>query len=360
MSLLVLSAEDVAKVTATFSPDELVALMANVFSCLSEKHRDIFQPHRIAVPMEHHTSLFMPSRIALAGTTMKVVSVPSSDAPKEIKEKGLPASTIVLDEQLGSVKAVVNARRLTALRNAAGSLLSARVILPDDAAPKHILAIGAGAQIQAHLAIFLTAYPSIESCTIYNRTSNARLESLRELLESTYPSVKVTTGVLPPAHSKEGELDYHEAVKRANIIITATSSTRPLFPSKLVQQGTHLCLIGSYKPEMREIDIDLVRRAGVVIVDQKTACLQEAGELIEAELSEADLVELGELFDYYAKDKTWVPREGPIEEIQTAGDVSIFKSVGVGVQDVAIACAVVQRALEEKIGVVIENYDEEE
>ena len=104
--------------------------------------------------------------------------------------------------------------------------------------------------LQAHLAIFLTAYPSIESCTIYNRTSNARLESLRELLESTYPSVKVTTGVLPPAHSKEGELVYHEAVKRANIIITATSSTRPLFPSKLVQQGTHLCLIGSYKPEM--------------------------------------------------------------------------------------------------------------
>ncbi|OSC98628.1 NAD-P-binding protein, partial [Trametes coccinea BRFM310] len=361
MSLLVLSAADVAKVTATFSPDELVSLMANVFSKLSERRREIIQPHRVSVGMQHHTSLFMPCRMCSTGTTMKVVSVPMSDAPKEVKEKGLPATTIVMDEQCGRVKAVVNARRLTALRNAAGSLLSARIILPEDAAPRHLLAIGAGAQIQAHLALFLTAYPSIETCTIFNRSRNARLETLRELLQSTFPAVKLTTGLLPCAtHSKETEAEFHEAVQRANIIITATSSTRPLFPSKLVQSGTHLCLIGSYKPEMHEIDTDLVKRAGIVIVDQKSACLQEAGELIDAEMAEGDLVELGELFDYNAKERTWLPREGPIEDIQTAGDVTIFKSVGVGVQDAAIACAVVERAVKEKIGVVVEDYDEDD
>ncbi|KAI0665601.1 NAD-P-binding protein [Trametes maxima] len=360
MSLLVLSAADVAKVTAKFTPDELVALMAGVFSRLSERHREIYQPHRTAVPMEHHTSLIMPSRITTVGTTVKVVSVPSADAPKDVKDKGLPATTIVLDERLGSVKAVVNARRLTALRNAAGSLLSTRVAFPDDTAPRKILAIGAGAQIQAHLALFLTAYPSIDSCAIFNRSRNARLESLHELLDTTFPSVRVTTGVLPKAHSKDGEAEFYDAVRQANIIITATSSTRPLFPSKAVQKGTHLCLIGSYKPEMHEIDTDLVKRAGVVIVDQKAACLQEAGELIEAELSDADLVELGELFDYRAKDLSWIPREGPIEEIQTAGDVTIFKSVGVGVQDVAIACAVVERALREKIGVLIDEFDQDD
>ncbi|CDO73873.1 hypothetical protein BN946_scf185016.g30 [Trametes cinnabarina] len=361
MSLLVLSAADVAKVTATFSPDELVSLMANVFSKLSERRREISQPHRVSVDMHHHTSLFMPCRMSSAGTTMKVVSVPMSDAPKEIKEKGLPATTIVLDEQYGRVKAVVNARRLTALRNAA-----------EDATPRHLLAVGAGAQIQAHLALFLTAYPSIETCTIFNRSRNARLETLRELLQSTFPAVKLSTGLLPCATgSKETEEIFHEAVKRSNIIITATSSTRPLFPSKLVQKGTHLCLIGSYKPEMHEIDTELIKRAGIIIVDQKTACLiialtencllqQEAGELIDAELSEVDLVELGELFDYNAKDDTWLPREGPIEDIQTAGDVTIFKSVGVGVQDAAIACAVVKRAMKEKIGVMIEDYDEDD
>lgn len=121
MSLLVLSAADVAKVTAKFTPDELVALMADVFSRLSERHRGIHQPHRTAIPMEHHTTLFMPSRISSAGTTIKVVSVPSADAPKDVKEKGLPGTTIVLDERSGGVRAVVNSRRLTALRNAAGT-----------------------------------------------------------------------------------------------------------------------------------------------------------------------------------------------------------------------------------------------
>ncbi|KAI0821739.1 NAD-P-binding protein [Trametes gibbosa] len=360
MSLLVLSAADVAKVTARFTPDELVTLMADVFSRLSERHRGIHQPHRTAVPLEHHTALFMPSRISSVGTTVKVVSVPSAEAPKEIKEKGLPATTIVLDEKFGSVRAVVNARRLTALRNAAGSLLSARLVLPDDAKPKSILAIGAGAQIQAHLALFLTAYPSIETCTIFNRSRNARLESLRELLESSFSSVHVTTSVLPDGHLKHHGMEYQGAVKKANIIITATSSTHALFPSKFVQNGTHLCLIGSYKPEMHEIDTDLVKRAGVIIVDQKSACLQEAGELIDAELSESDLVELGQLYDYKAKEHAWIPREGPIEEVQTSGDVTIFKSVGVGVQDVAVACAVVERAVKEKIGVVIEAYDEDD
>ncbi|OJT10795.1 Ketimine reductase mu-crystallin [Trametes pubescens] len=360
MSLLVLSAADVAKVTAKFTPDELVALMADVFSRLSERHRGIHQPHRTTIPMEHHTALFMPSRISSAGTTIKVVSVPSADAPKDIKEKGLPGTTIVLDERSGGVRAVVNARRLTALRNAAGSLLSARLALPEDAKPRHILAIGAGAQIQAHLALFLTAYPSIEECTIYNRSRNTRLETLREMLASTFSSVRVATGVLPSAHSKHGEAEYHDAVKQADIIITATSSTHALFPSRLVRKGAHLCLIGSYKPEMHEIDTDLVRRAGVIIVDQKTACLQEAGELIDAELSESDLIELGELFDYKAKERAWIPREGPIEEVQTSGDVTIFKSVGVGVQDVAIVCAVADRAVKEKIGVVIDAYDEDE
>lgn len=121
MSLLVLSAADVAKVTAKFTPDELVALMADVFSRLSERHRGIHQPHRTAIPMENHTTLLMPSRISSAGTTIKVVSVPSADAPKDVKEKGLPGTTIVLDERSGGVRAVVNSRRLTALRNAAGT-----------------------------------------------------------------------------------------------------------------------------------------------------------------------------------------------------------------------------------------------
>nr|VWP01612.1 Putative lanosterol 14-alpha-demethylase (EC [Ganoderma boninense] len=363
MSLRILSASDVSKVTARFSPDELVDLMADVFSRLSRSDPGIVQPPRSAVPSGHHTCLFMPSRVASSGTTMKVVAVPTSTAPQDVKERGLPASTIVVDEWSGGVKAMVNARNLTALRNAAGSLLATRLLLSSDATPESIAAFGAGAQIQAHLSLFLAAYPSIRSCTIFNRSLGPRVDNLRELIRRSFPAVKIIVAALSNDDKTTG-VTLKEEVARADIIIAATSSTEPLFPSDYVRPGTHLCLIGSYKPEMHEIDTSLVKRAGSVVVDQKSACLthiygsqHEAGELIAAGCTETDLVELGQLYDYAGDQTRWTPRRDMAEDIRAAGDVTIFKSVGVGVQDVVIACAVVQRAIEEGIGHVIEDYD---
>lgn len=130
MSLLVLSASDVARITAKFTPDELVNLMATVFHKLSLPEDGIHQPQRVGVPLANHTSLFMPSRMPLFGTAMKAVSVPTSTAPEGIRDRGLPASTIVLDDETGAVKAIVNARKLTALRNAAGALTASSIHYP--------------------------------------------------------------------------------------------------------------------------------------------------------------------------------------------------------------------------------------
>ncbi|OBZ73270.1 Ketimine reductase mu-crystallin [Grifola frondosa] len=362
MSLLVLSASDVAKVTNRLSPDELMRLMAQVFSRLSSGSEDpaqsgIYQPHRITVPTTNHSCLFMPSRMTSVGTAMKVVSVPTGAASQAIKERGLPASTLVLDEETGNVKAIVNARRLTALRNAAGSLLATRLLLPPASSPMSILAIGAGAQIFAHLSLFLSSYPSIGKCNVFNRSQNARLASLVSSLKNSFPKVQFEVGLLPSATQ---HADFRKAVEGANIIITATSSTTAHFPSVYVTPGTHLCLIGSYTPTMHEIDSDLVKRAGKVVVDYKEACLQEAGELISAQCTPSDLVELGDLFTYSEQTNVWSTRDNLAGEIRASGDVTIFKSVGVGVQDVAIACAVVKRAEEENIGVLVQEYDKDD
>ena len=143
MSLLVLSSNDVDAITSTFSPQDLQLLMAEVFALVSSDDADkrAFMPPRIVIPTLNHTALFMPAHIgpqhrrvsteassdssqhanrqtptfALEGTAVKVVCVPAKSDPR-----GLPATTLVLDEVTGGVKAVVNARNLTALRNAAG------------------------------------------------------------------------------------------------------------------------------------------------------------------------------------------------------------------------------------------------
>lgn len=87
----------------------------------------------------------------------------------------------------------------------------------------------------------------------------------------------------------------------------------------------------------------------------------EAGELISAKLGPSDLVELGELIEFPVDDlkdgDSWTIRDEKIKEIKTSGDVTIFKSVGVGVQDVAIATAVVSSAERNEIGVWIKEYD---
>jgi len=132
MSLLVLSASDVDTLFSEFHPEELQLMMARLFCRFSSQNSgertSLSMPPRLRLPMPNHTALFMPARIgpsqeptsasagALGDTSVKVVCVPNQSNPR-----GLPATTMVLDERTGGVKAIVNARRLTALRNAAGT-----------------------------------------------------------------------------------------------------------------------------------------------------------------------------------------------------------------------------------------------
>lgn len=112
--MLVLSSADVEALVAEISPNELSQLAADVFRRVSE-NSGIDMPHRLSVRTESHNTLFMPSRVDTYGTAVKIVSVPTSGGLN-----GLPATTLVIDEASGGVKAVVNARNLTAIRTAAG------------------------------------------------------------------------------------------------------------------------------------------------------------------------------------------------------------------------------------------------
>ncbi|GJE95943.1 ornithine cyclodeaminase family protein [Phanerochaete sordida] len=363
MSLLVLSGSDVDQVVSHFGLNELVDLMAQVFLAFPRPgnafyEKNLYVPERMRVLSWNHHTLFMPVRAAdLGGSAVKIVSVPSESAPEDIKERGLPASTMVLDETTGEVAAVVNACKLTALRNAASSLLATRLLGPKT--PQRILAIGAGAQIAAHLSLFLSQYPSITSCEVFNRTYNARMQGLISDLGSKFAGRVLIYGHTLYAENGTPNPDLERLVREADIIITATSSTTPLFPSAYVKPGAHLCLIGSYRPVMHEIDTDLVKRAGRVVVDYRAGALSEAGELISAGLKQDDVFELGELIshpDVMRLARGWVPDKAVIETARSGGDVTIFKSVGVSVQDIAIANAVVQKAKQLGVGTVVEGY----
>ncbi|KAI6112594.1 hypothetical protein F5141DRAFT_1003266 [Pisolithus sp. B1] len=309
--------------------------MASVFRRLSSES-DYSSPHRTTIAMAHHTTLFMPSRVRDVGTAIKVVSVPTSTDDKRC----LPASTVLMDEETGCVKAIVNASALTALRTAAGSVLATRSLLSK--LPTSLVAFGAGKQIEAHVDLHIRAFPSIKRFVIVNRSKNMRLENLLSELRRSHPHVAIE------GLASDDTTDVRSAVSQASVICTATSSTRPLFPSEWVTPGTHLNLVGSFKPGMVEVDCDLIKRAGTIVVDSAEACAVEAGELIASGLRAEDMIEIGRLVE---------DRQGELGAIQmTKGDVTVFKSVGIGLQDVAIARYVVSKAESLAVGTVVENF----
>ncbi|WVQ94071.1 hypothetical protein IAU59_001149 [Kwoniella sp. CBS 9459] len=364
-SIRILTASHVDKVLSTLSPTLALASQAKVFQLYSAPSNvqpsPIQTPHRLTVSSEGSTMLFMPSRapthVSDSGsaeassqtqngsttTAIKIVSLPTKG------ELGLPASTFVMDEASGRLKAVVNARKLTALRNAAGSALFLSHF-PTPAPPKNLILFGSGAQCSAHATLFLRLHPSFSKVTFVVRSSNSRSQSAVSSLSSEFPHIDVSEAV----HGNAESGGLSDLVAKADVIVAATSSTVPLFTSSpsVPKSGARVVLIGSYKPTMHEVDTPLIKRSGVV-VDSREACGIEAGELIDAGLEGDDLVELGEVLGEQGE-----AVKAQVESNAGGKDgVIVFKSVGLGIQDVAIAKLVLDEAERQKLGTIVDEYD---
>ncbi|KAG8785418.1 hypothetical protein FRC12_017604 [Ceratobasidium sp. 428] len=363
-SLLILSGDDVEHLVQTaLDPREVVQCIARTFELVSgseigegasSEHDRVQQPPRLTTLSPSHATLYMPCRVPASVTAsssdtetrpvltaVKVVSVPRTGG-----QGGIPGTTLVLDEETGGARAVVNSRALTALRNAAGSLLATQLL--GTPTPTHITLFGAGLQIKQHARLFLQTYPSITHCTVINRSSNDRFNNLISHLRSDFSNVQIQ-GLIS---TSTPDPQIESAVREADVICTATSSTQPLFDSTWLKPGAHVNLVGSYKVGMREADPGLIKRAGRrIVVDEAKSCLVEAGELVDAEVSEKDLAEIGVLV------RGGLEGEMNKNRVKEVGDVTVFKSVGVGAQDVAIAALMVELAeREERIGVRV-PYD---
>jgi ornithine cyclodeaminase/alanine dehydrogenase-like protein (mu-crystallin family) len=190
-------------------------------------------------------------------------------------------------------------------------------------------------------------------------------------------------------------------ISNADIILCATSASDPSglmgTDEQYVKPGAHILLVGSYTKDMHEVSGVLLKRTGVsnsgtsgassalgtsktpeasgsstgskmkIVVDSRAACLAEAGELIAAGAIEEDLVEVGELL-HLQEDQNhtangglitkYTPNTALCQAIRDHGKITVWKGVGVGVQDVAIAGYVIARAEEMGLGVVVDDFNE--
>lgn len=218
---------------------------------------------------------------------------------------------VLMDGQTGQVIAILEAPALTALRTAGVSALASQLLSRETS--KTLLVVGTGA-LAPHMARAHAAVRDIKTVLVWGR-STAKAEATAEALSDLAQIVKV-----------EVVSDLGDAVRCADIVSCATLSAEPLIRDEWVQPGTHLDFVGSFTPEMREADPQLFRRARA-IVDTQTA-LKESGDLIEPKrlgLLDAHLPELRHLLSGLAIGRT------------SDAEVTLFKSVGTGVSDIAAA-----------------------
>jgi ornithine cyclodeaminase/alanine dehydrogenase-like protein (mu-crystallin family) len=311
-------------VRAVLPMDDLIAAMEmalNQFSAGAAR-----QPLRTIVEAGHH-GLYgvMPAYLddpPALGT--KLVSVYHGNPARGLTSH---LATIVLhDPETGELLAVMDGRYITEARTAAVSAASARHLARRET---RVLAIlGTGVQARSH-ADALTRVRRFDEIRIWGRTP-ARAAALAAELA---PRLRVRVDAVPTAK---------DAVDGADVIALTTASREPVLERAWVRDGAHICAVGACRPGEREIDTATVKAARV-FVDSRVGALAEAGDLVipirEGAFDASHIAaELGDVFG------------GRAEGRRSDADITLFKSLGMAVEDVAAARLAFERASERGIG----------
>lgn len=268
-------------------------------------------PHRTMTPLGEGELLAMPATSGVTAGVKLVTIQPHNPG------RGLPlihSVYVLMDAATLAPFAILDGTELTRLRTSAVSALATRYLAAEDSS--ELLVFGAGVQAEAHVEAMRAVRP-IRNVTVVGRSASADRLVAQIQAESELAA-------------RRGEPDD---VSRADIVCTCTTSAEPLFDGSLLSPGTHVNAIGTYQPDTRELDTGTVISASV-FVDDLEAALAEAGELrIPIDAGELDPEAIaGDL-------RALVGGLGR----RSATEVTVFKSVGVAWEDLAVATAAWER-----------------
>jgi alanine dehydrogenase len=327
MEIRVLNASDVRQALPMRSA---IDAMKEAFAQLSTGKATV--PIRSHVEVEQHEgiTLFMPAFLHDSqDLAIKIVSV----FPRNLK-RGLStinALVVAIDTETGIPTAVIEGASLTAIRTGATSGAATDLLARTDSSLVAIF--GSGVQARTQLEAV---------CTV-RQIQEVRVYSLDETEARAYAEELGGFGPIP--EKIQITKSPGEAIVEADIICTATTSSTPVFDGKELKSGVHINAVGSFTPEMRELDVETVKKS-LVVVDSREAALIEAGDLIvpikSGEItSEWIHAELGELVTG-AKPGRSDPHQ-----------ITLFKSVGIAVQDAISAGQALTRAEKSGLGEII-------
>ena len=241
-------------------------------------------------------------------------------------DRGLPthlASIMLLDPATGALQALMDGRYITEARTAAVSAVSVRHLAPPDASTLAIL--GTGVQARSHLEAYALVC-TLREVRVWSPKASSRERFVRETADAP---VRATASA-------------EEAVRGADLIVLATSSPTPVLEDSWVGPGTHVVSVGACRPDQRELAPELTARARL-FVDSRAGALVESGDVVlgiaECRFTAEHIAgELGELI------------LGRVAGRRSDQEVTMFKSLGMAVEDIAAAELTYRRALERGVG----------
>jgi ornithine cyclodeaminase/alanine dehydrogenase-like protein (mu-crystallin family) len=301
--ILVLSEPEVERLLPT---EACIDVMSEALAALARG--EMYQPLRAVARPPDAPGLIglMPAyrSVAPAAFGLKAVNVmPGNPA------RGLDAhqgAVLLSDGDTGELRAIVNASAITAIRTAAVSAVATRALARPDA--RVVAILGAGVQARSHA------------------------EAMRAVL----PEAEIQTWARRDGGTPE------EVLGKADVVCTCTSAREPILRREWLAPGAHVNAVGSSVPSARELDADTVA-AATLVVDRRESALNEAGDLLLAGFGEERIAaELGEVLGGTHPGRT------------DAAELTVFKSLGLGVEDLAAAELVVRKAREQGVGTEVD------
>jgi ornithine cyclodeaminase len=323
MNLLILSQADVERLLPM---NECIPVMEEAFVALAQGEieqplRTIFRPPTISGVMAMMPSFRTGDR-PLFGLKAICVFPRNAAIGKDAHQGGV----MLFDGTTGELLAIANASAITAIRTAAVSALATRILAKTDACELAI--IGAGVQARAHLSAIACVRPLKEV-----RVAARRIESAERFAKETQPNFSF------PIIATE---NAQAAVLNADVIVTATTAREPVIRREWLLPGVHINAVGTYSPKAREIDSATMAGA-TIFTDRRESILHEAGDYLIA--AEEGLInrnsiaaELGEVLVGSHSGRT------------SADEITLFKSLGLAIEDLAAAAYLYQKAKEENAG----------
>lgn len=319
---------------------ECIDVMADALSALARGEaemplRTIFRPPDVRGVMAMMPS-FRRGDAPLFGLKAICVFPDNAAIGKDAHQGGV----LLFSGETGELLALVNASAITEIRTAAVSAVATRVVAREDASELAI--IGAGVQARSHLEAIACVRP-IKRVRVAARS----FESAQRFADACQNPNREGGQVARTSNAQiEAVRTPEDAVRGADIIVTATTSFEPVLKRKWISPGAHINAVGTYSFKARELDTATMADA-TLFVDRRESALNEAGDYVIAASEgafgpEHIRAELGELLIGNHPGRT------------KDNEITVFKSLGLAIEDLASAAYVYEKALRENVGASVQ------